>query len=172
MKSCRPSHSRTFAPAVHTLMKRRLTLRAPGTIAVALLLIVLTAGCNAQSGPVQREAPGTTAATDVTTGTQVPATDADAATAGSEGGPCEVEAVAGDLGDASAVDGEEAPQVVACDGSWAVFQTGYLPQHWTMARWSGTTWESAFGFPTAICRDDFLDLGGSTEIAAFPNWNC
>ncbi|GGB81383.1 hypothetical protein GCM10011314_21240 [Knoellia flava] len=89
-----------------------------------------------------------------------------------ETGRCNVETVAQDLGDESAERGDARPTVVACDGAWAIFQTGYLPQSWLMAKWTGSAWEAAFGFPTANCRDDFIGMGGSPKIAAVPNWSC
>lgn len=87
-------------------------------------------------------------------------------------GTCDVTRIAQDIGDTSAQDAEYPPELVRCDGSWAIFQTGWLPQHWTMVRWTGATWDTAFGFPTSTCRADFLAMGGSPAIAEIPRWNC
>lgn len=78
------------------------------------------------------------------------------------------------IGQASPTEPDPATaRVVACDGTWAVFEAGGEGDAGSMMmRWVDGAWTFAFGFPTTRCRDEIIAEGATPEVADAVNWGC
>lgn len=65
-----------------------------------------------------------------------------------------------------------APEVVACDGTWAIFSSGGLGDTWSMMHWVDRGWSRAFGFPSGTCRAEMVTAGATDEVLDAVNWSC
>lgn len=63
------------------------------------------------------------------------------------------------------------PQVIACDGRWAVYDPGDGATR-SIRQWDGTRWVWAYDLPTSLCRDEFVDLGATETVADAVEWSC